>query len=95
MKTVEQIRPIKKEAEPELLKRPGVTGVDIGRKTVGGRKTDELAIIVYVTEKKDVPASEAIPPTIKGVKTDVVQRKFVLHGASGAPSAPPADPGSA
>lgn len=82
MKTLNEIRPIKQDGEADLLKQAGVTGVDIGYKYVGGKKIDELSIRVYVEEKKaekDVPANERIPQTIKGVKTDVIQRKFVLH----------------
>jgi hypothetical protein len=80
--TREGIKPIKQVEEAELLKIPGVTGVGIGYKIVKGEKTNELSIRVYVAEKKDtkdVPKNELIPKEIKGVKTDVIQRKFVLH----------------
>jgi hypothetical protein len=73
------MRSIKQNAEGDLLKRPGVTGVDIGNKIVKGEETGELAIRVYVAKKKDMPAGKAIPPTIEGVKTDVIERTFVLH----------------
>jgi hypothetical protein len=82
MKTVSDIRPIKEGQESALLKGSGVTGVDIGYKFVDGKKTDELSIRVYVEEKKApsaVAKKDLIPKTIKGVKTDVIQRKFVLH----------------
>lgn len=82
MKTLHEIRPIKRVEESKLLKLSGVTGIDVGYKYVKGKKTDELAIRVYVEEKKaekDVPKDEVIPKTIEGVKTDVIQRKFVLH----------------
>lgn len=69
---------IKESVEGDLLKRPGVTGVDVGFKYVGGKKTNQIAIRVLVAEKKDVPPAERIPDTIQGVKTDVIQRKFVL-----------------
>ncbi len=76
MPTIEEIRPIKKDAERDLLKRPGIVGVDIGYKVTKGRKTEDLSIIVYVEEKKDVPTKERIPKEIGGVKTDIVQRRF-------------------
>lgn len=82
MKTLAEIRPIKEVREADFLKLPGVTGVDIGYKYVGGEKTDELAIRVYVAEKKDpkeIPSTEQIPKTTHRIKTDVIQRKFVLH----------------
>jgi len=80
--TREAIKLVKDTEEAELLKIPGVTGIGIGHKIVKGVKTDELSIRVYVAEKKDakdVPKNELIPKEIKGVKTDVIQRKFVLH----------------
>ncbi len=79
MKTFAEIRRIKTEKEDDLLSRPGITGVDVGPKFVKGKKTDEIAIRVYVEKKKDVPAKEKIPATINGVKTDVIERRFVLH----------------
>ena len=79
MKDISEVRSTKQTVEVDLLKQRGVTGVDIGYKYVGGKKTDVLAIRVYVKEKKDVPKKEEIPKVIKGVKTDVIQRKFVLH----------------
>lgn len=42
----------KERAEEQLLALPGVTGVDIGYKEVGGEPTDRLAIRVLVAEKK-------------------------------------------
>ena len=79
MEPSERMRSIKQNAEGDLLKRPGVTGVDIGNKIVNGDETGELAIRVYVAKKKDMPAGKAIPATIEGVKTDVIERTFVLH----------------
>lgn len=79
MKNTAEIRPAKQAAEADLLKRPGVTGVDIGHKYVRGEKTDELAIRVYVEKKGDVAEEHKVPETIEGVRTDVIQRKFALH----------------
>lgn len=80
-KTREEIRSIKDRIEGDLLKLPGVTGVDIGEKHVEGRPTGELAIRVLVRSKKapnTIPATELIPPTIEGVPTDVIERDFQL-----------------
>ncbi|MBN1857388.1 MAG: hypothetical protein JW846_10615 [Dehalococcoidia bacterium] len=79
MKTLAAIRPLKEQVEAELLKRPGVTGVDIGYKYAQGKRTEDLAIRVYVAEKKDVPEKERIARTLKGIQTDVIERTFVLH----------------
>ncbi len=79
MKNLDEIRRIKTEVEAELLKLPGVNGVDVGRKYIGGKKTNILAIRVYVEEKKDVPEENAVPKQIRDIPTDVIQRRFVLH----------------
>ena len=79
MKALSEMREIKAAREANLFRLPGVTAVDLGPKVVGGKATDEIAIRVYVEEKRDVPEKEAIPKTIQGVKTDVIQRKYVLH----------------
>lgn len=80
-KTREEIRRTKARVEGDLLKLPGVTGVDIGEKHVGGTPIGELAIRVLVRSKKPadaVPPGELIPPTIDGVPTDVIERDFGL-----------------
>ena len=83
MESVEKIAEIKARVEDELLQRPGVTGVDVGYKYVGGKKTDEIAIRVHVEKKKKtVPEKERIPEEIEGVKTDVLERTYELHPAS-------------
>jgi hypothetical protein len=79
VKSLDEIRRIKRDVEAELLELPGVIGVDVGRKYVDGKKTDVMAIRVYVEKKKDVPDKLAIPKEIHGVPTDVIERKIVLH----------------
>jgi len=75
----EEVRRVKDEVEAELLRMPGVTGVGVGYKVVGGRTSSKLAIRVYVEHKREVPEGEAIPKEIRGVPTDVIERRFVLH----------------
>ncbi len=68
--------------ELEFLKRKTVTGVSVGTKKVKGKDTGELAIVVYVAKKKeekDLAKSEIIPGMVDEIKTDVVERNFVLH----------------
>ncbi len=79
MKSIDEIRRIKAEVEGELLKLPGVTGVDIGYKYIGGKKTDILAIRILVKRKKDVLKKHIIPEEIQGVPTDVIEQSFKLH----------------
>ena len=70
---------MKDEVEPELLRRSEVTGLDVSYKEVGGRKTDIVAIRVYVRRKQEVPPEMAIPSQIQGVPTDVIEAEFILH----------------
>jgi len=80
MKAVPEIVQVKEGVETDLLKRPGVTAVDVGFKYVGGKRTDEVSIRVFVEKKKKTVAkSEQIPETINGIKTDVIERKYELH----------------
>ncbi|MEJ0076940.1 MAG: hypothetical protein WDO17_16145 [Alphaproteobacteria bacterium] len=79
-KPLSEILIAKRGVEDKLLSQPGVTGVDVGYKYVGGERTDDLAIRVMVEKKKtSVPNDQKIPPEIEGVSTDVIERKFFLH----------------
>lgn len=76
MTDVDRIRTIKRAAATRLHAIPGVHAVGVGHKVVGGKKTDELAIAVFVDEKKkleDLAGREIIPTEIEGVRTDVAQ----------------------
>ena len=82
MPKVDKIKQVKEEVEDDLLSRPGVTGVGVGYKYVGGKRTNETAIVVYVNKKKalkDIPEKERIPKKIQGVSTDVIEREFILY----------------
>ena len=74
-----ELRHTKEEVEADLLARPGVTGVDIGYKEVGGHPTDVVAIRVLVEKKRDVAPDEEVPPEVGGWPTDVIERRFQLH----------------
>lgn len=65
---------VQRAVAAELLALPGVTGVGLGAKRVGGQPTGAAAIKVLVSEKlpaAQVPPGELIPPWIDGVPTDV------------------------
>jgi hypothetical protein len=70
------VRDIKRRLQDDLLGRPGVTGVDVGHKIVAGRKTDEVAVRVFVERKRNVRADQRVPPEVDGVRTDVIQLRF-------------------
>jgi len=52
MADLDRIRAVKAQASERLLAIPGVHSVAIGAKKVGGEKTAEPAIVVFVTSKK-------------------------------------------
>jgi hypothetical protein len=66
---------IKEKAAPGLFRIPGVRGVGLGPKFVGGRPVGKLAIRVYVEcklPKSSLTAEEIIPEFIDDVPTDVL-----------------------
>jgi len=83
MEPLQAVIHAKESAEEELLKHPHVTGVAVGYKYVGGKRTDQVSIQVFVKEKKKaVPKGQMIPSEINGIPTDVIQRTYELHPAS-------------
>ncbi len=76
MTDVDRVRTVKRAAAARLHAIPGVHAVGVGFKVVGGKKTDQLAITVFVDKKKkpeELVQREIIPAEIEGIKTDVVQ----------------------
>ncbi|WP_433266131.1 hypothetical protein ACQPZF_39995 [Actinosynnema sp. CS-041913] len=78
------VRSIKRLVEDDFLSRPGVIGVDLGEKVVGGRGVGVLGIIVYV-RRKGRSAQFTIPPEVLGVPTDVVEDSFCPHHTLASP----------
>jgi hypothetical protein len=67
---------VKQRVRDLLLSLAGVHGVGVGCRFVAGKRTDELAIAVYVHKKlplNALSAEQAIPAEIEGIKTDVVE----------------------
>jgi hypothetical protein len=76
MSDLDRIREVKRGAAARLHAIPGVHGVGVGGKIVGGKDTGELAVAVFVVEKRrreELPEGELVPSEIDGVKTDVVE----------------------
>ncbi|MGI8771687.1 MAG: trypsin-like serine protease [Acidobacteriaceae bacterium] len=86
MTDYEQILKIKEDVEARLHSLSGVHAVGIGRKVVDGKPTDELAITVFVVDKKpldQLSSGQVVPAEIDGIKTDVVQMPIPrLHFAA-------------
>jgi hypothetical protein len=73
MKTIEEAIRAKTAIEGELLKRPGVTGVDVGE------RAGKPVIRVYVEEKEKAAADGSFPREIDGVPVEFVERRFKAH----------------
>lgn len=64
----------------DILARRNVVGCGVGRRTVGGQRTDEWAVVVFVSSKlprESLRASELVPSELQSdgesVRTDVVE----------------------
>src|SRR5262245_761041 len=80
MPSVDELIAIKERIEAQFLGAPGVTGVDVGYKEVGGQRTDQVAMRVHVAQKTDeIPEDQRVPGEIEGVVTDVLERRYELH----------------
>ncbi|MFJ3303406.1 hypothetical protein ACIPSA_09820 [Streptomyces sp. NPDC086549] len=83
MPTIEELVAIKQQVEQHYIDQPGVTGIDVGYKEVGGELTDQIAVRVHVARKTDdIPADQRVPEEIHGAVTDVVERVYELHVTS-------------
>lgn len=77
---LQQIIAVKQQVEDEWLGKPGVTGIEVGYKYVNGQRTDEIAVRVLVEHKSDtVPQQDRVPEAMAGIRTDVIERTFVLQ----------------
>jgi len=77
--SLEEVLKIKSQVEGELLKQPGVTGVDVGCGGPADSPNQVLGIRVYVANKKAVPEALANLKSIQGVPVEVIERRFDLH----------------
>ncbi|MEK7250599.1 MAG: hypothetical protein AAB209_09265 [Bacteroidota bacterium] len=71
---LEDCRRVLRDARRELLRKSNVVAVGVGYKTVGGKRTHELALICSVEVKKPkekLSAGEVIPESIQSIPTDV------------------------
>ena len=71
---LEDCRRVLRDARSELLRTSNVVAVGVGYKTVGGKRTSELALICSVDVKRSkqkLSATEVIPETIQNIPTDV------------------------
>ncbi len=72
---IERARRLLARIRADWLARPRVTGMDVGFRERGGVLTSEIALRVYVSEKRppeELAPGEAFPETIEGVRVDVI-----------------------
>lgn len=81
MNELEPLRAAKKSIQSRHY--PNVKGISIGYKFRNGKRTEEIAVVVYVSKKIpeiELLAEHVIPKTISAlgyeVKTDVIQSRF-------------------
>lgn len=73
---VERVRRIKRENENALLGKANVIGVGIGYRQRAARRTDEVALLVFVHKKvpaDQLSARDLIPTEIDGIAVDVLE----------------------
>lgn len=74
-----QLVAIKARHREQLCAIPGVVVITVDYKRIGGRQTDQLAIVVGVTSKRDVPESDRVPALLDGAPTDVMEATVRLN----------------
>jgi len=73
---MEWIKQIKEIHEEDLFSKANVVGVAVGFKYVDGEKTNELSVVVNVSQKvpiENLDVEDVIPQTLDGVRTDVIE----------------------
>jgi len=71
---IEQVKQVKARHQAALLKLANVVGVGVGFKEKNNQWTDQLALIINVTQKKplaDLAPEDVVPLEIDGIITDV------------------------
>jgi hypothetical protein len=79
---VDRAKAIKEKHVDRLRSFPNVVGVGVGHEIVGGKRSDRVAIRVYVRKKlpKDQLAPDAVlPDTLDGLPVDVIEDEFRIH----------------
>jgi hypothetical protein len=85
-----RVREAKERHSARLMQYPNVTGVGVGLRVVGGRRTDEVCVRVYVRRKvpeAQLSPADLLPRTVDGATVDVIEGDFV-YMQDGAPALP-------
>ena len=71
---IEQASSVKRAHQAELLSKANVVGVGIGYRTIGGQRTDDIALVVMVSKKVpriQLSPHDVLPDEIDGIPVDV------------------------
>ena len=74
MPVIDEIKTLRQKHQKKILKKKNVLGLGVGYKETGGKKTDELSLVVLVEKKEDISTlskKDIVPTEVEGVKTDV------------------------
>jgi hypothetical protein len=73
---------VKRAVAGRLRSYPNVTGVGVGFKEVGGVRTDQVAIRVYVDRKlprAQLADDEVLPEEVEGIPVDDIEARIEVH----------------
>lgn len=76
MSQIEQIKQIKEIYKQELMSKTNVVAVGVGYKYINGVKTDELSVVVNVSQKvslEQLNTKDIVPAELDNILTDVVE----------------------
>lgn len=93
---LEAVRSAKRLSEANLAGKPNTVAVGVGYKVTNGQLTNELAVIVSVSRKRplaELSASEAVPKSVDGVRTDVIETGEIVAFQTPRERLRPARPG--
>lgn len=65
---------VKRAYQQELMSKANVVGVGVGYRTRGGERTDEVALVVMVSQKlprEKLKPEDVLPREIEGIRVDV------------------------
>jgi hypothetical protein len=65
---------VKARHEADLMRKANVLSVGVGYRETRGRPTDEIVLVVSVTQKvprSKLPPQDIVPPVIEGIPVDV------------------------
>lgn len=75
-RAIQHAQEVKRRHEQDLMRKPNVVGVGIGYRTIGGKATSEICIVVSVKAKVaalELRHEDLIPPSIENVPVDVIE----------------------